>query len=271
MKFPYRLPADLSPSEIDAIRTRIDALAMASQYGWGHTIDFSYFIQPGILGSVYLEIAEQLDVKGWWPESFKDMTVADIGCFTGGLTLIMAARAPQRIYAIDELGTHLDQARYLFDLFNVPNGVFVQDSVYRLHQYIAPEQLDLVLMSGVLYHLSDMLMGIYAMHNLLKPGGILLLETNAVQDMEHSYANFGRFAAGMWWQPSGLCVTDMCQFMGFEKAELFFYKRNRCIVRAVRAQSAEIPFKRGLNWNFDNLSDATPRVVSLSPMKPVEN
>lgn len=270
MKFPYQLPPTLESSETAAIRARIEALAAASQYGWGHTIDFGPFIQPGILGSVYLDIADHLDARGWWSPSLANLRVADVGCFTGGLSLIMAARQPAALYAVDELAPHLDQARYLFDLFHVPNATCILDSVYRLDQHIPAASLDLILMSGVLYHLSDMLMGLYAMRELLKPGGVLLIESNAVNDMEQSYANFGRFAAGMWWQPSGLCLLDMCQFMGFEQAELFFHQENRCLVRAVRSAADEIPFRRGLNGRFASLSDAVERPMSLATMAPVK-
>ncbi len=46
-----------------------------------------------------------------------------------------------------------------------------------------------------------MLVGLYVMRQLLEPGGVLLIESNAVDDDTHSYDNFGQFYAGMWWQP----------------------------------------------------------------------
>jgi SAM-dependent methyltransferase len=195
--------------------------------------------------------------------------VADVGCYTGGLLLYMAARHPAKIYGVDELPTHLDQARFLVDLFRIPNVTLIEDSVYRLSDKIPEQSVDIILLSGVLYHLSDMLLGLYLMRRLLKQGGTLIIETNGVNDMRQSYANFGRFKSGMWWQPSGLCIIDMCQFMGFEDVELFFYKKNRCLARATRAALDEIPFKRGLNWTFDDLTDANRRQFGLAGMAPV--
>jgi 2-polyprenyl-3-methyl-5-hydroxy-6-metoxy-1,4-benzoquinol methylase len=76
-------------------------------------------------------------------------------------------------------------------------------SLYDLPRKLAPSSFDVILLSGVLYHLSDMLVGLLALQHLLKEDGVLLIESNAVECFEHSYANFGRFVAGMWWQPTG--------------------------------------------------------------------
>ena len=61
------------------------------------------------------------------------------------------------------------------------------------------------------------------MRTLLREGGTLLIETNAVHDDHHSYANFGRFYAGMWWQPTTLRVKDMCEIMGYREVETYAY------------------------------------------------
>jgi SAM-dependent methyltransferase len=266
---PYKLPFNMPAAEVAAVRSKVEALASAAQYGWGHTIDFGPFVQPGLLAEEYLGIADLLDERSWWPKSLAGMTVADVGCYTGGLLLYMAGRRPAKIYGVDELPTHLDQARFLVDLYKIPNVTFIEDSVYRLNDKIPEQSVDIILLSGVLYHLSDMLLGLYLMRRLLKKGGTLIIESNGVNDMRQSYANFGRFKSGMWWQPSGLSIIDMCQFMGFEDVDLFFYKKNRCLARATRASLDEIPFKRGINWEFDDLTDASRRQFGLSGMAPV--
>lgn len=268
--FPYKLPATMDATAIDAVRTGADEVAARSQYGWGHTIDFGAFVKEGFLADAYLKIAGFLEERDWLPQSFVGMHAADVGCFTGGLTMLIASRGAAQVYAVDEVPAHLDQARFVGETFNVPNVTYVQESVYRLDQHIAPGSLDYILLSGVLYHLSDMLVGLYMMRQLLKPGGTLIIETNGVNDMEQSYANFGRFAGGMWWQPSGLCITDMCQFMGFEGTDLFFYYDNRCLVRTTRSDANEITFKRGMNWPFEDLRDGARREFGLRTMAPVK-
>ena len=270
-KFPFNLPLDTPPEQIRRIQQRVDDLAQEAQYGWGHTIDFGAFRKEGILGEEYLRLAGLLDHWGWWPKDLTGRIVADIGCFTGGLSLYLAARNCSLVYAVDEIPQHLQQCAYLAEVFEQNRIRPVEASVFSLLEQIPEGSLDLILFSGVLYHLSDMLVGLYVLRRLLKPGSLLLIETNAVDDFKQSYANFGRFYAGMWWQPSGLCVQDMCEFMGFEDTEIRFYQQNRCLVRTTRSSSMDIPFRRGLNWKFELLQDAIPRPMDPGVMAPVES
>jgi SAM-dependent methyltransferase len=267
--WPLSLPKDLPAERVDAISSRVNELAEAAQYGWGHTIDFGPFTKRGLMGKGYLRIAGALDAWDWWPKDLTGLRVADIGSFTGGLSMYLAARGPSVLYAVDELGDHLEQCGYLAEVFGLSAVRTVESSLYRLDEHVAPNSLDLILLSGVLYHLSDMLVGIHMMRHLLAPGGVLIIETNAVDDVEHSYANFGRFYKGMWWQPSGLCIEDMCEFMGFDDIQVRFYEEGRCLVRCVRSAEEDIPFKRGMNWQFPALRDARPRTTDESVMAPV--
>jgi SAM-dependent methyltransferase len=265
--WPLSLPAGLPPAAIDRIAGDVDRLADAAQYGWGHTIDFGPFSKEGLLGRDYLDIAGVIDHMGWWPSDLRGLRVADVGCFTGGLALLMAHRGAETVYAVDEIPQHLAQCAFLAETFGTRAIRPVLKSVYRLHDEIPPGSLDLILLAGVLYHLSDMLVGLYALRELLKPGGVLLIQSNAVDDFNHSYANFGRFFAGMWWQPTGLCVQDLCSHMGYTGCDVRFYAHNLCIARARRAEG-EIPFRRGLNWAFDEIRDSRPRTLDWHIMAP---
>jgi SAM-dependent methyltransferase len=220
-----------------------------------------------LLGNDYLAIAGGLDEWEWWPRRLDGMRVADVGCFTGGLSLILADRGAEIVYAVDEIPEHVAQCAYLAQTFSATNVCPVVRSVYQLREAIPPASLDLVLLSGVLYHLSDMLVGLRAVRELLRPNGLLLIQSYAIADFEHSYANFGRFVAGRWWQPTALCIRDMLEFMGFRDVELRFHHPQGCIGRA-RPAEADIPFKRGLNWQFDDLNDARPRSLDASLMAP---
>jgi SAM-dependent methyltransferase len=254
-------------AEIDQIAADVDRLTAAAQYGWGHTIDFGPFQKEGLLHDDYLKIAGGLDEWGWWPARLDGMRVGDVGCFTGGLSLLMAHRGAEVIYAVDEIPEHLAQCAFLARIFGTDAVRPMLQSAFRLREHITPGSLDLVLLSGVLYHMSDMLVGLYAIGELLKPGGLLLIQSSGVDDFAHSYANFGRFVAGRWWQPTGLCLQDMCELMGFRKPEVRFYEPNNCLARAFH-DGTDIPFKRGLNWTFGNLRDARPRSLDAGMMAP---
>jgi SAM-dependent methyltransferase len=265
--WPLSLPSAMTPVEIDQIAADVDRLAASSQYGWGHTIDFGPFQKEGLLGDSYLKIAGGLDDWEWWPVRLDGMRVADVGCFTGGLSLLMAHRGAEVVYAVDEIPEHLAQCTYLSRVFGTDAVRPILQSAFRIRENIMPGSLDLILFSGVLYHMSDMLVGLYAMRELLKPRGLLLIQSSGVDDFAHSYANFGRFYAGRWWQPTGLCLQDMCEFMGFKKPEVRFYDPHNCLARAV-PDEAEILFKRGLNWTFGDVHDARPRSLDASILAP---
>jgi len=113
-----------------------------------------------------------------------------------------------------------------------------------------------------------MLVGLVAMQTLLKPEGILLIESNAVECFQHSYANFGRFFMGMWWQPTALCIQDMCEFAGLSRPEVRFYTPVRCLARAIKPPNSRLLFKRGMTWPFSDLQDEVPRTLDPSVMAP---
>lgn len=267
LDWPYKLTQEWDDEQVSEFKSNINNLGNQSQYGWGHTIDFARFKQDGVLGDAWQLIPIFLDEHQWWPD-LRNLSVADVGCYSGAITLIMAHRKPKIVYAVDEVPENLDQCKFLCNAFAVNNVRHINRSVYHLMEEIEPGSLDLILLSGVLYHLSDMLLGLYIMRKLLKTEGILIIESNADEDDEASYANFGRFHAGMWWQPTSLCIKDMCKFMGLEVTNLDFYRKGRCLVRAVRTSEAEIPFKRGMNWEFETIKDDRPRVIDASIMAP---
>lgn len=264
LAWPLRLPAKADPQ---AIRRRIAELTNGAQYGWGHSIDFGTFRIDGLLGEHYLQILGALHELGWLPRDIDGQRVADIGCYTGGVALYLAHIGAAQVYAIDEVVGNLDQCRYLAEVYAKPQVETIDASIYHLTRHIAQGSLDIVACFGVLYHLSDMLLGLYVMRELLKEGGLLLLETNAVNNAKESYANFGRFYAGMWWQPTTLCVRDMLEFMGFVDIDIVVHQPSRCLAKACRA-SGDLRFKRGINWHFPSIRDLEARSLDPTIMAP---
>jgi SAM-dependent methyltransferase len=223
---------------------------------------------PGLLGDDYLRIASQIDSLGFWPEDLTGLRVADVGCFSGGLTLIIAGRGAEHTFAVDEIPEHIEQCRLVMEAFRVKSVEPIEAGLYRLPGLIEPGTLDLILLSGVLYHLSDMLCGMIRLQELLKPSGVLIVETNAVNCFEHSYANFGRFASGIWWQPTALLLQDLCTFSGFTPPDISFYRQDRCLMRTTRSENAEVPFRRGMPFIYGDIHDQKPRSLDLSVMRP---
>ncbi len=257
-------PAHLDPSASDELAAEADRLAAASQYGWGHTIDFGSFRKEGLFGEAFLDVAALFDQWKWWPQRLDGLRVADIGCYTGGMSLLMSNRGADVVYAVDEVPEHLEQCRFVTRVFGRNNIQPIQDSLYRLDRHVAPASLDGVLLAGVLYHLSDMLVALHLLRTLLKSESWLLIETAGVEDNKHSYANFARYVGGGWWVPTALCIRDMLHFMNFDAPEITFYTQGRCLVRTRPVGNPIPPFRRGLNWPFASLRDERLRTMDLT-------
>ena len=59
--------------------------------------------------------------------------VADVGCFTGGITALLADRGAERVVAVDEVGSHLEQARVVVTAFGLEDKVdLIDDSLFAL-------------------------------------------------------------------------------------------------------------------------------------------
>lgn len=262
------------PPGLDAtdLRRRTDEVAARSQYGWGQTVRVGEVTVEGSLGDKWRRVERYLADWRWLPDDLTGAEVADIGCFSGALSLRLRDRGAARVVAVDEVPEHLAQAELLVELLEVDRVETVEASLYDLPDRLGRESLDLVLLSGVLYHLSDMLVGLVAVQQLLRPGGTLLLQSNAIENFEHSYANFGRFYAGWWWQPTARCIQDMAEFAGFDGAEVRFYEAGRCLARATKRVGVDpesaVPFKRGMHWTFSDLTDASERHRDISELAP---
>ncbi len=254
-------------TDIDALRADITDVAARSQYGWGHTIDFGPFTMDGVLGAKYRRIVGALDAWGWMPD-LDGARVGDVGCFSGGISALLAARGVAEVIAVDEVPEHLEQCELVARAFSFDQIRCVRASVYDLKDHVEAGSLDVVVLGGVLYHLSDMLVGLLAVQELLRPGGVLLLETNAVECFDHSYANFGRYFGGMWWQPTALCVQDLCEQVGFARPEVRFFQPGRLLARVEKPAVANVPFRRGLHWPVTDHRDDIERGLDPAVMAP---
>jgi SAM-dependent methyltransferase len=267
--WPLGLP-ETDPERVRALYAEAELIGKESPYGWGHSLNFGPYQLEGLLGDGFLTIAGLLDAWAWWPEDMAGMTVADVGCFSGGLTVFLSSRRAARVLAVDEIAPHLNQCRFVKRAFRLENVECLEVSAYNLRNHVASLSLDFILLGGVLYHMSDMLVGLVAMQELLKPGGALVIESNAVDCFNHSYANFGRFAQGMWWQPTAKCIQEMCEFAGLGQPEIRFYSPNRCLVRCTKPERTHINFRRGMNWHFDGVLDFAVRSMDTGTMSPAD-
>ena len=86
---------------------------------------------------------------------------------------------------------------------------------------------DIVIFSGVLYHMFDPLFGLSAARSMVRDGGILILETSAIIDsnMVMFFNADGRFYPDTtYWQISLECLDYILRFLKLEAIDLFYHK-----------------------------------------------
>jgi hypothetical protein len=220
-------------SAIVHLRAEIEVLARRSPYGWGHSMDFGPFAVEGLLLDNYLH--------------------------TGGLSLLMAHRAARHIYAVDELPEHLEQCALTARAFGVPAIECVQISAYRLRERIPPA-----------WHRGR---SACRSGGRERPRAGETLGSAADRDLRRRLLRallrqFGRFSGGMWWQPTALCIQDLCRFSGLGTPEIRFYHPQRCLARAVKTEDAEPLFTRGMNFPIQDIHDRAPRTKDVPRPRP---
>jgi SAM-dependent methyltransferase len=111
------------------------------------------------------------------------MTVADMGCGTGAVT-ILAARIvyPARVMAIDSSATMIIQARQRAHYGGIDNVTcFCEDAE---KPTLEPRSFDAVLASMVVSYLRSPAIALHAWRDLLRPGGVLAFSWVQSQDQE---------------------------------------------------------------------------------------
>ena len=109
--FPFSLSSELPADEVRRLQEELNRLVSEAPYGWAHTLDLGPIRVDGLLGDNHLRIAGSLDEWQWWPASLEGARVADVGCFSGALSLMMSARGATEVVAVDEIQQHLAQCQ----------------------------------------------------------------------------------------------------------------------------------------------------------------
>jgi 2-polyprenyl-3-methyl-5-hydroxy-6-metoxy-1,4-benzoquinol methylase len=154
----------------------------------------------------------------------KDLTgkrILDIGCYLGGPSILLAAMGAD-VVAIEEVKKYVDCLLYLRDAFAIDNLHPRNLSLWDLAGHEYQDAFDIVLFAGVLYHLSDPVLGMRLIFNAVRPGGTVLLETSTARSQERILVYAGKnewagknVSGTNWFIPSPLVVTEMMDEVGF--------------------------------------------------------
>lgn len=148
--------------------------------------------------------------------------VADIGCNNGYYMFRMAAHCPGFVLGFEPYLQHY----YAFRLLNgfAGQGNLHVELLGIEHLALFPQCFDVIFCLGILYHRPSPLEALHDLLTALKPGGTLLLESQAIPGEEpvalfpeRTYAK----APGTWFVPTASCLHNWLIRSGFREVRLF--------------------------------------------------
>jgi len=210
------------------------------KFYWGHNHDFGEFKLDGRMGERHIN--ELANFMALFPVSFEDFCdkeIFDIGCWTGGTTLVLASIG-SRVFAIEEVKKYADMASFLVKSFGISNRASVHHmSLYDCNSEEFFDRFDIVYFPGVLYHLSDPLLALRILFNSLKVGGKILIESEGVE-REEPFCKFDGsliYRAGTredltrtgwnWFVPSPSALHRMMREAGFDDIDTLLYRSRK--------------------------------------------
>jgi len=209
---------------------------------WWHSIP----LRPGIMtpGRSYNLFVEKILNL---PEDLHGKSVLDIGAWDGGYSFLCERRGASPVVANDlweQAGrSSFDFARDVLGSHVVP----IQGSFMDLDP-IKTGRFDIVLFLGVLYHLKDPLGGLEKVAELVKPGGIAVVDTvvdvRTLQDRPATYFYPGDELNGdptNWWVPNIPAINAMMGVAGFRTIQsvIQLYGADRTIIHGIKKPDAD--------------------------------
>lgn len=206
---------------------------------WFHAIDFGNgVVTPGrfndttppnwtLYGVLYL--LEHMQTEG--------ISCLDIGAMDGLISLILKSGGAANVVATDILNR--DSFRLACEITKLEINYHPDLHVNDLPHTAANGSYDLIVFSGVLYHLYDPLGGIATCRKLMARNGLLVIETEtvpggeAVMKFTPAYNEYPE--PYTYWQPTVPCLIEMLKFCSFEViTTIKTLHRTTVLARAVR-------------------------------------
>lgn len=220
-----------SPEELEQQRD------LSVKFHWGHNHDFGDFSVTGRMGDRHIDLlANFMTLFPVSIEDFENKDVLDVGCWTGGTTLLLAS-LKAHVSAIEEVKKYANMASFLAKAFGIDDKVTVKPiSLYDCNSEDFHDRFDLVYFPGVIYHLSDPLLALRILFNALKTGGIILVESAGI-DTDEPFCRFEGsliYAWGTrenldrggwnWFFPSPSALYRMMREAGFDEVETLWHR-----------------------------------------------
>lgn len=230
---------------------------LSIKFHWGHNHDFGTFQVEGRMHDRHINmLATFLELFPITVADFDGADTFDIGCWTGGTSLLLAALG-SRVFAIEEVRRYGDTARYLAQAFGLQDQITAESrSLYACNEPAFYDRFDIVYFPGVIYHLSDPLIGLRILFNAMRAGGQIMIESAGIDHAEplcefqgsQIYLSGDRESLNRggwnWFIPSPSALERMMREAGFEEVQsvwhepaqrVYAYGRKRAQVGICRA------------------------------------
>ena len=214
-----------------SLRRRVEAL------DWVHQIDLG----NGVV------------TPGRWPPhplirtalsriDFAGKKVLDVGTWDGLWAFEAERRGAIQVVATDYITQRSYSAQPTFQLAHQTLGSRVayhpKISVFEIEK-LAERDFDIVLFCGVYYHLRDPLRAFAKLRRVIKDGGLIVVEGDAIFGTTESYARFyydewHHNDPSNWWVPSVRCLRSWIESSFFDITEEFDFPSNKSPLAAIK-------------------------------------
>ncbi|MEL7092738.1 MAG: DUF1698 domain-containing protein [Pseudomonadota bacterium] len=205
---------------------------LSVKFHWGHNHRFSdAFALTGRMSDRHITLmAEFIESFGLPPDHFSNKDILDVGCWTGGTSLLLNALGAKRVQALEEVRKYANAANSLFsDVYGLSDVSCANISLYQFEA----GTYDHVYFPGVVYHLSDPVLGLRRLYNRLRDGGDILVESQGiVGDGLHCRFDSNRALSGdvkdlnrggwNWFSPTAACLGAWMETAGFEDVQVYY-------------------------------------------------
>jgi len=205
---------------------------LSIKFHWGHDHDFGDgFALAGRMIDRHIYLLADFVEHFGLPRDLRGKRVLDIGVWTGGTSLLLAAMGAE-VVAIEEVVKYAETVNYLAESF----GLQAQLKCYpeSLFEFLPrfTDHFDYVIYSGVIYHVTDPLLSLRLIFSALKDGGTVFLETYGCvsEDVICKYegpsvVHAGKredYSRGGWnyFVPSPRCLAAWCRDAGFQEVKV---------------------------------------------------
>ena len=225
---------------------------LSVKFHWGHDHDFGEFRLEGRMGKRHIDLlAEFMAQFQLSPSDFAGKKVLDIGCWTGGTSLLLCALGAS-VVAVEEVKKYAEAVRYLKRAFGLANLEIRHTSLFDCTTNEFHDTFDFVLFAGVLYHVTDPILALRLTFNCLKDGGKCLLETYALDSRESivEYQGPGALGPGSkedlnrggwnWFVPSPAALNRMMEDVGYQGVIVSEVVGARALAVGIRNQHCDM-------------------------------